>query len=327
MRFISSDVKINFIIAYAVGSIFILWNPLGTWNLIFPVIAMLGYLLIGSKGQLFVADEQKGDSFYYLGFLFTLTALMKGLIVIGIKPDQYSEKQLYDFLGQFGVAISTTIVGLAGRIILGQFRLRTDELEQAAETDLAKNVREFKVQLDASMQMYRQFADDLRQANEKTFQEQTEQYTSYLKRSIEDFQNTNQKIIQEVQQSAEVFVNIKDSFTNFNQITQSLTSNLEKMNQDVDSINKTLKEMFTDNQGQPSLIDNMGSGLNKVSDSLQKNSEDIERFQKGMSSSLSTMQQQREDLEKEIEKSKDTIKKTYEAMAYMTKFIVDKIKK
>ena len=69
MRFISSDVKINFIIAYAVGSIFILWNPLGTWNLIFPVIAMLGYLLIGSKGQLFVADEQKGDSFYYLGFL------------------------------------------------------------------------------------------------------------------------------------------------------------------------------------------------------------------------------------------------------------------
>ncbi len=99
------------------------------------------------------------------------------------------------------------------------------------------------------------------------------------------------------------------------------------MNQDVDSINNTLKEIFTNNQGQPSLIDNMGSGLNKVSDSLQKNSEDIERFQKGMSSSLSTMQQQREDLEKEIEKSKDTIKKTYEAMAYMTKFIVDKIKK
>ena len=189
MRYISSDIKINLSIAYVLGSIFIFWNPLNTWNWIFPVIIMLGYLLIGSKGQLFVADEQKADSFYYLGFLFTLTALMKGLIVIGINPDQFSDDQLYIFLGQFGVAISTTIVGLAGRILLSQFRLRTDELEQAAETDLAKNVREFKVQLDTSMQMFRQFADDLRQTN-KHIQEQTKtQQTQPNTNTIENKQN------------------------------------------------------------------------------------------------------------------------------------------
>ena len=60
--------------------------------------------LLNKKMNTFVRDEQMGDSFYYLGFLYTLTALAVSLF--GIEDD------INELLKNFGIAITTTLVGL-----------------------------------------------------------------------------------------------------------------------------------------------------------------------------------------------------------------------
>ena len=75
---------------------------------------LFGIIFLNKKMNTFVRDEQMGDSFYYLGFLYTLTALAISLFSI--------EGDINDLLKNFGIAITTTLVGLIGRIILSQFR-------------------------------------------------------------------------------------------------------------------------------------------------------------------------------------------------------------
>ena len=328
MRFISTDIKINFIVAYVIGSFGILFSLLGVLHVAFtaiiPILVMFVFLAINIKfrSKHFVANEQLGDSFYYLGFLFTLTSLMTGLIGFWGAIDVETK-----LLGQFGVAISTTIIGLAGRIILSQFRRPTEELTQAAETQLAQNVREFKIQLDSSIDMYRQFTLDLKSENEKTFQDHTAQYTSYLKRSIEEFGKTNLEIINEVKKASDEFLNIKDSIKDFNAVTNNLTQNLSLMNKDIQSINsgiKTVVNIFDKNDNNS--LANIKEGLETLSSTIKQKSENIENYQDKISKSLDVINTQRDDLDKEIDKSRDTIKKTYEAMAHMTKFLHDKLK-
>ena len=82
MRFISTDIKINFIVAYIIGTLGILSSLFGVLHISFtaiiPILVMFIFLIINIKfkSKYFVANEQLGDSFYYLGFLFTLTSLM-----------------------------------------------------------------------------------------------------------------------------------------------------------------------------------------------------------------------------------------------------------
>jgi methyl-accepting chemotaxis protein len=327
MRFISTDIKTNFFIAYVVGSLGIFLSIpdsiSAAFTAIIPITVMFIFLIITKfRSKHFIATEQLGDSFYYLGFLFTLTSLMAGLLSFWGNVDVGNQ-----LLGQFGVAISTTIIGLTGRIILSQFRRPTEELTQAAETQLAQNVREFKIQLDSSIDMYKQFTLELKNQNEKTFQDHTEQYTSYLKRSIEEFGKTNLEIIGEVKKASNEFLNIKDSLKNFNETTNNLTQNLSLMNKDIQSVSTGLKNVVTIfESSENNSVSNIKDGLAKLSLSIKDNSENINNYQIKISKSLGLINSQRDELEKEIDKSKDTVKKTYEAMAHMTKFLYDKLK-
>ena len=76
MRFLSNDIKVNFIIAYIIGTLGILSGVLAVLPIIFtaliPILVMFIFLIINIryKSKHFVANEQLGDSFYYLGFLF-----------------------------------------------------------------------------------------------------------------------------------------------------------------------------------------------------------------------------------------------------------------
>ena len=73
--------------------------------------------VLDTKTELdFIVDEQLGDSFYQLGFLFTITALAVTLLFI-------EDDEVGKILTKFGFAVVTTLVGLVGRILLSQFRM------------------------------------------------------------------------------------------------------------------------------------------------------------------------------------------------------------
>ena len=125
-----------FLLSFFTGLISILsLKYLGATQLIVtsvPVVIMLAYLaLMLVFRRMRVDDDQAGDNLYYLGFLFTLTSL-------GCALFQYhgaSSKE--SIIQNFGIALTTTIVGLICRVIFGQMRHDPVETEREVRMELA----------------------------------------------------------------------------------------------------------------------------------------------------------------------------------------------
>jgi hypothetical protein len=64
------------------------------------------------------------DSIYYLGFVFTLSSLLVSLVSMAVIGDEINARTV---LAAFSVALSTTIVGIIGKLLLSQFLFGSQE--------------------------------------------------------------------------------------------------------------------------------------------------------------------------------------------------------
>ena len=66
------------------------------------------------------APEEEGDNVYYLGLLFTLVSLMLTLVnIFGLEAGGTpGREELRDLLANFGVALTSTVAGIAGRVVV-----------------------------------------------------------------------------------------------------------------------------------------------------------------------------------------------------------------
>src|SRR5262245_652027 len=105
----------------ALGCLYILVAKLAGVDQFFvtfvPVAIMLTYaLVIYLARNLRLRDDQSGDNLYYMGFLFTLTSL-------GVSLYQFSvERAAEEIVQNFGIAIASTITGIALRVVFNQMR-------------------------------------------------------------------------------------------------------------------------------------------------------------------------------------------------------------
>jgi hypothetical protein len=109
------------------------------------IVVYFGYVWFTPRFM--VRDDHASDNLYYLGFLFTLVSLGMALYHFSA-DDGRSGSQL---ISNFGIALATTIVGLALRVGLMQMRQSPAEVERLARTELAKSAIELRKQLDASI--------------------------------------------------------------------------------------------------------------------------------------------------------------------------------
>ena len=106
--------------------------------------------------------DRLGDNFYYLGFIYTLASLSAALMQLqeGMEVDQ--------LLGSFGIALVTTIVGIAGRVLFVQLRSELDDIEERVRRDLAATSSQLRGQLAASITEFEIFRTQLLQTFEET---------------------------------------------------------------------------------------------------------------------------------------------------------------
>ena len=73
-------------------------------------------------------SSRAGDDLYYLGLLFTLVSLMYALIALFIlSPGGDIDERTNTLIGNFGIALISTVFGILGRILLqGQAAGSTD---------------------------------------------------------------------------------------------------------------------------------------------------------------------------------------------------------
>jgi hypothetical protein len=111
-----------------------------------PVAIMFAYaLLIWLARNLRLRDDQAGDNLYYMGFLFTLTSL-------GVSLYQFNATGAAEEIVQnFGIAIGSTITGIALRVIFNQMRQDPVEVERTMRLELAEAARRVRRELDSTV--------------------------------------------------------------------------------------------------------------------------------------------------------------------------------
>lgn len=142
------------------------WFPSVVLSLILPValslilIVAYGFVLWDRevKGPKF---EHAGDNLYYVGFLYTLISLAVSLY--RFTSEGYAE----EIVQGFGVALSSTVFGLIGRVFVNQSSGgEPARVEAAARQRLVVAHRELRAEMDYAIADYKRFREDLGELRE-----------------------------------------------------------------------------------------------------------------------------------------------------------------
>ncbi|MCY3545968.1 MAG: hypothetical protein OXH51_00590 [Gemmatimonadetes bacterium] len=142
------------LIVLAVGCAIILFGNLlgiGAWWLASAVAMCM--VIYGIGIQVYIEDSDvpgdiKGDSIYYLGLLFTFAALVAALITFDWGTPGTDGSGTTGSIRNFGIALLTTIVGLAGRVWFTMSQESPGDIVDTARSELEETVSLMKESLD-----------------------------------------------------------------------------------------------------------------------------------------------------------------------------------
>lgn len=230
-------------------------NPI--FSMFVPILLMFGYLVLAwSFSAIRLHDEQTGDNLYYMGFLFTLASLGASLYLFT------GDSSTDDVVRNFGIAISSTITGIALRIFYNQTRRDVLDIERATRHDLAAAARRVRTELETST---RDFAS-LRRANNQLINEgfegvvdQVEQTGKKLEQALTNLTDITIKPLEKVAEKynrmmeenlsdvsgklGNITKTIEDSISGVSKANQTVTSSANELSQRVTEVSKKLQSV------------------------------------------------------------------------------------
>ncbi len=124
-----------------------------------------------------LSSEETGDSLYYLGFLFTVTALAAGILVIGFKLQGRGGiaggEVVVSFLPSFAVALGTTIYGLCRRVVLSRGFGEIDTAYSELKDQLLDTAADLTEQAKLTTEQFQVLLTVLKQKSQEVKQEFT----------------------------------------------------------------------------------------------------------------------------------------------------------
>lgn len=140
----------SWLIVFVVGLAIIVFGNLlgiGPWWLATAVsIVMVGFAYAIREST--VSGDAKGDSIYYLGLLFTFVALVAALISFDWGTPDTDASGTSGAIRNFGIALLTTIVGLAGRVWFTMSHESPGDVAETAKLALEHAVSEMERSLN-----------------------------------------------------------------------------------------------------------------------------------------------------------------------------------
>lgn len=110
-----------------------------------------------------IEPETIGDNCYYLGFLFTLTSLSVTLyFVVEAGVDRRAEL-IPEVISGFGVALSSTIVGVFLRVFMMQIRVDIVSREKQVRADMDIVARELREEMARGLRQFKSFSIESQQ--------------------------------------------------------------------------------------------------------------------------------------------------------------------
>jgi hypothetical protein len=109
--------------------------------------SLVGYAVLAWRLDHYrLHGDRLGDNCYYLGFLLTLASMAAALIQFDITAGDRG-RVLERLIGSFGVALFSTFIGIALRVVFLQMRREVDDLEEELRRDLSDKAELLKSQL------------------------------------------------------------------------------------------------------------------------------------------------------------------------------------
>ena len=205
-----------------------------------PVFFLLSYLATCFLYRGFrLRFDQLGDNCYYLGFLFTLTALS-----IALYDFRGLEIEISTIVSNFGVALASTILGVILRVLLSQMREDPIEVEEQSRYELAQASAMLKNELYASVRDMGSFRGLLQQSISETFEEANEKTKEAILKEAEEFSKEANKTNQEITIRND---QLGKKFEHFNNLTQRSVTSLETLVESLEKIkppNELIQEAF-----------------------------------------------------------------------------------
>lgn len=135
-----------------------MWIPAFFAASVILIYAVLTYQTQSAR----LEPDQIGDNAYYLGFVLTLCSLAYTLYELG---GQETESDfIKDVIAGFGVALSSTIIGVAVRVFMQQFRLDLTARDQEARLAINEAMRAFRNEIVDSIRGLKLFGAEIRQS-------------------------------------------------------------------------------------------------------------------------------------------------------------------
>ncbi|NIY97331.1 hypothetical protein HC022_14090 [Salipiger sp. HF18] len=138
-----------------------LWIPAVVSGAVIVLYAVITF----SWPRIQLEPDQIGDNAYYLGFVLTLTSLAYSLYQLA---GQTTETDfIAEVISGFGIALSSTIVGVAVRVFCLQFRLDLAAREHTTRMEINEAARQFRAEMADVIRGTKYLGIELRQSLEE----------------------------------------------------------------------------------------------------------------------------------------------------------------
>ena len=196
--------------------------------------------------EFFIKEDQVGDNAYYMGFLFTLASLSHALFAF----NNLSGNEINQIVGNFGVALWSTIAGIASRVYIAQLRQDIDEVEEDVKIKLLETSNRLTNELNQISFNLNNCARTLQNSIEESYQFANEKIQNNLIKISENFAS---KISENIEKSNEIFNQFKVNSDNINNHSKTIiktfdemVSKLENGKMPTDIISKKVNEIFNE---------------------------------------------------------------------------------
>ena len=241
--------------------IFVIFGCLFIWiskffNIPQIIITIIAVSLIPSycyialnKKIFFVKEDQIGDNAYYMGFLFTLSSLSFALFNLKTQSDN-NTKQVFEIVSSFGIALWSTIAGIACRIYIAQLRQDIDDIEEDVKIKLLETANRVTNELHHVIYDFNVFTTSLKNSIEESYKVVNEQIESNL---IKISNNLTSQIEKNIEKNNTIFENFQKSGNILNGELMALFMSFKQMINKIENIEvpsevfaRKVEEVFTE---------------------------------------------------------------------------------
>lgn len=185
-------------------------------------LAVCLYALMAHKGQSnFIEQEVIADAIYYLGFLYTFMALLVGFL------SSVGNVAALNIIELIGVALMTTVVGLAIRIYLVHFQRLDLNEEQEIRQSVAQSMGLLNREINVSIEHIK----NLREESVGNLIGTIDDIQNSITNSLQDFQAGLEDQMNNVRSTVteQMNINLSNQMENLNHIAEESVQNLSNV--------------------------------------------------------------------------------------------------